>query len=83
MLTKERERRDATEDEIENLRHVVDSLPFIVWIALMASGAERFTFYAVTTPWRELSHCKEEEKKDKDVCIEFLTCRKLHAVPSG
>ncbi|KAF3407214.1 Peptide transporter PTR2 [Talaromyces pinophilus] len=52
MPTKERERRDATEDEIENLRHVVDSLPFIVWIALMASGAERFTFYAVTTPWQ-------------------------------
>lgn len=47
------ERRDATEEEIQNLRHVVDSLPFVVWIALIASGAERFTFYAVTTPWRK------------------------------
>jgi hypothetical protein len=49
----EYERRDATEDEVRNLRHVVDSLPFVVWIDLVASGAEWFTFYAVTTPWRK------------------------------
>ncbi|KAH8692743.1 oligopeptide transporter [Talaromyces proteolyticus] len=46
------EKRDATEDEVESLPHVVDSLPFVVWIALVAGGAERFTFYAVTTPWQ-------------------------------
>lgn len=55
MAKSEQERRDATEDEIRDLPHVVDTLPFIVWIALVASGAERFTFYAVTTPWREFS----------------------------
>lgn len=46
------EKREASEDEIKNLRHVVDSVPFVVWVALVASAAERFTFYAVTTPWR-------------------------------
>jgi POT family proton-dependent oligopeptide transporter len=51
--TNERERRDATDDEIRDLTHVVDSLPSIVWIALVASGAERFAFYALTAPWRE------------------------------
>jgi proton-dependent oligopeptide transporter, POT family len=49
----EYERRDATEDETNNLRHVADSLPGITWVALVVSGAERFTFYAVTTPWRK------------------------------
>lgn len=53
MSTNEQNRRDATEDEIRYLPQVVDSLPSIAWIALVASGAERFTFYAVTTPWRE------------------------------
>jgi POT family proton-dependent oligopeptide transporter len=47
------EDRAATEDEIKTLRHVVGSLPLVAWIALAVSGAERFTFYAVTTPWRE------------------------------
>lgn len=46
------ERRDATEDEINELPHVADSISFIVWIALVVSGAERFLFYAATTPWR-------------------------------
>lgn len=47
------EKREATENEVENLRHVVDSIPGVVWVALAAAGAERFTFYAVTTPWRK------------------------------
>ncbi|KAJ5292132.1 hypothetical protein N7478_001383 [Penicillium angulare] len=45
-------RRDATETEIKELPHVVDSIPFVVWIALVVSGAERFIFYAATTPWQ-------------------------------
>lgn len=48
-------RREATLVEIESLPHVVDSVPFIVWVALVAGAAERFTFYAVSTPWRKLS----------------------------
>ncbi|RKL43037.1 hypothetical protein BFJ72_g4450 [Fusarium proliferatum] len=48
----EHERRDATEEEIKELRHVVDSVPLAVWVALVANATERFTFYAVTTPWQ-------------------------------
>ncbi|KMP09483.1 peptide transporter PTR2-A [Coccidioides immitis RMSCC 2394] len=46
------EKREATEDEVENLRHVVDTVPGVVWVALVAAAAERFTFYAVTAPWQ-------------------------------
>ncbi|KAM5485498.1 peptide transporter ptr2 [Microsporum canis] len=45
-------KREATEDEIVNLQHVVDSVPAVVWVALVAAAAERFTFYAATTPWQ-------------------------------
>ncbi|KAM5434518.1 peptide transporter ptr2 [Microsporum canis] len=47
-------KREATEDEIVNLQHVVDSVPAVVWVALVAAAAERFTFYAATTPWRSI-----------------------------
>lgn len=51
------ERRDATEEEIKTLPHVVDSIPLIIWIALVAGELERFKFYAVTDPWRKcLNH---------------------------
>ncbi|CEJ92610.1 hypothetical protein VHEMI08249 [[Torrubiella] hemipterigena] len=46
------ERRDASDEEIKSLPHVADSIPFNVWVALLASGAERFSFYAVSTPWQ-------------------------------
>ncbi|KAJ5938296.1 POT family-domain-containing protein [Penicillium verhagenii] len=47
------ERHDATEDEIRTLQHVPDDkLPRTVWIALAISAAERFTFWAITTPWQ-------------------------------
>lgn len=45
--------RDATDEEIQSLRHVNDRLPRKVWIALLASGAERLTYYVISTPWRE------------------------------
>lgn len=48
------ERRDATEDEIRTFPHVADTISFNVWVALLASAAERFSFYAVTTPWRKM-----------------------------
>ncbi|OQD98299.1 hypothetical protein PENSOL_c009G01338 [Penicillium solitum] len=48
----ERDRRDATEDEVKTLPHVVDSIPIVVWIALVAGALERFTYYAVTAPWQ-------------------------------
>ena len=48
------ERRDATEEEIRSLPHVVDEIPLAVWIAELVGAAERFTYYGLTTPWREL-----------------------------
>ncbi|DAA72886.1 TPA_exp: hypothetical protein A8136_5330 [Trichophyton benhamiae CBS 112371] len=45
------EKREATQDEVANLQHVADSVPAVVWVALVAGAAERFTFYAATTPW--------------------------------
>jgi hypothetical protein len=59
----EQERRGATEDKIRDLPHV-DSLPFIVWIALVASGAERFTFYDVTKPRREFNNLLPQKHAD-------------------
>ena len=47
------ELRDATDEEIQILRHVIDRLPRKVWIALLASGAERLTYYVISTPWRK------------------------------
>ncbi|OGM48252.1 oligopeptide transporter [Aspergillus bombycis] len=44
--------RDATDEEIGSLRHVVDKLPRKVWVSLLVSGAERFTYYTITTPWQ-------------------------------
>lgn len=45
--------REPTNEEIEHLRHVIDEIPRKVWVALFVSGAERFTYYAISTPWRE------------------------------
>jgi hypothetical protein len=52
-LSASNEARDATDEEVQTLRHVIDQLPRKVWIALLASGAERFTYYVISTPWRE------------------------------
>ena len=48
------QRRDATEDEINSLPHIVDNIPVAVWIAEFVGAAERFTYYGITTPWRKL-----------------------------
>ncbi|KAF5981646.1 proton-dependent oligopeptide transporter POT family [Fusarium coicis] len=48
----EHERWDATEEEINELHHVVNSVSLAVRVALVANSTERFTFYAVTTPWQ-------------------------------
>lgn len=44
----EYERRDATEDDVKTLPHIVDPIPLAVWIALVAGALEGFTYYAVT-----------------------------------
>lgn len=57
------ERRDATDEEIQTLPHVADSISFNVGVALLASAAERFSFYAVTTPWRKRPHTERLRRK--------------------
>jgi len=52
VTTSDLENLSPTEDEVKNLRHVVDDIPGIVWIAAFVGAAERFTFYGITAPWR-------------------------------
>ena len=42
------QRRNATNDEIKSLRHVVDDIPSRVWLAVYVSAAERFSFFGFT-----------------------------------
>lgn len=48
--------RDATKDDLVNLRHVSDSIPLMVWLVAFTGAAERFAFYGITVPWRTLNH---------------------------
>ncbi|KAI9047426.1 hypothetical protein LZ554_008870 [Drepanopeziza brunnea f. sp. 'monogermtubi'] len=52
LHNEQQEPRDATDEEVETLRHVVDTIPRGVWIALAVGACERFTFYAVSAPWQ-------------------------------
>lgn len=45
--------RDATEEEIKILPHVVDRIPFAAWAVILAGAAERFTYFGVIAPWRK------------------------------
>ncbi|KAI1908922.1 peptide transporter ptr2 [Ophidiomyces ophidiicola] len=44
--------RDATEEEIKTLPHVIDRIPFAAWAVIFAGAAERFTYYGVIAPWQ-------------------------------
>ena len=50
--TKTADGEPATEEEIENLFHVVDDIPTGVWLASFVASAERFTWYGATGPLR-------------------------------
>ena len=54
------ERRDATEEEIRSLPHVVDKIPVTVWVAESIGAAERFTYYGITAPWRTFGYRRDE-----------------------
>lgn len=47
------ERRDATEAEIRDLPHIVDSVPFVAWAAALIGAAERFGYYSTVITWRK------------------------------
>ncbi|KAI9659785.1 MAG: peptide transporter ptr2 [Bathelium mastoideum] len=44
--------RDATEEEIHSLRHVIDKIPFTVWLVAFTGAASQFGYYGVTIPWQ-------------------------------
>lgn len=44
--------RDATDEEIDSLPHVMDSTPTAAWIVVLAGAAERFTYFGIIAPWR-------------------------------
>ncbi|KAI8157007.1 hypothetical protein K4K49_005986 [Colletotrichum sp. SAR 10_70] len=45
--------RDATNDEIEKLPHVVDRLPPEAWVAALIGASERFSYYCFVSIWRD------------------------------
>lgn len=45
--------RDATDEEIAALPHIAGHIPLAAWIAICAGASERFTYYAIITPWRK------------------------------
>ena len=45
--------RDASEEEIRGLRHVVGEIPTTTWIVALTGAASKFAFYGLTVPWRE------------------------------
>ncbi|KAK1845505.1 oligopeptide transporter [Colletotrichum chrysophilum] len=44
--------RDAANDEIENLPHVVDRLPPEAWVAALIGASERFSYYCFVSIWQ-------------------------------
>ncbi|KAJ5971603.1 Proton-dependent oligopeptide transporter family [Penicillium vulpinum] len=42
--------RVASEDEVQNLLHIVDKIPVRLWIACLAGILERFVWYGATAP---------------------------------
>lgn len=48
--------RMAAEHELKSLPQVSDKLPLSVYIALAGGATERFAYFALTTPWRQLPH---------------------------
>ncbi|GJD01078.1 oligopeptide transporter [Colletotrichum higginsianum] len=46
--------RDATDDEVENLPHLVDKLPPAAWAAALIGASERFSYYCFVSIWRAL-----------------------------
>ncbi|OBR10853.1 Oligopeptide transporter [Colletotrichum higginsianum IMI 349063] len=44
--------RDATDDEVENLPHLVDKLPPAAWAAALIGASERFSYYCFVSIWQ-------------------------------
>jgi POT family proton-dependent oligopeptide transporter len=55
------EPNNVSQEDLNNLPHVRDGLPLAVIIVALIGGAERFTYYAVTTPWRKSDYSSDLE----------------------
>lgn len=66
----------SSDGDLRSLPRVADRLTLPVYLAVLAGGAERFAYYAVTTPWRTSVRPRWPVS-----CPVPLTscCRKLHA----
>ena len=45
--------RDATNEEIQMLQHVVDKIPRTVWLVAFAGAARCLAYYGTIVPWRK------------------------------
>ncbi|KAG9669737.1 hypothetical protein KCU99_g6465, partial [Aureobasidium melanogenum] len=43
---------EATDEEIQSLRHVADRIPFASWLVAGLSLTERFTYYGINSPFQ-------------------------------
>lgn len=50
---------EATEEELQNLRHVPDRIPLTVWLVAIISLTERFTYYGINSPFRRFSRMSD------------------------
>lgn len=48
--------REATEDEIKNLVHEVDDIPFTAWLLTFTGAATHLARFSITVTWRKTSH---------------------------
>ena len=48
--------RPPTSEEIQNLPHVMTSIPITTWLLVFTGSAAAFTRYGVTTPFRTFCH---------------------------
>ncbi|KAF9692384.1 hypothetical protein EKO04_009697 [Ascochyta lentis] len=44
--------REATEDEIQDLPHIIGKIPFEAWVAALLGAAERFDYYSTVITWQ-------------------------------
>jgi hypothetical protein len=47
--------RNATAEDLANLRRVSGDVPKIVWLVAFTGAAQKFAFYGTTIPWRKVA----------------------------
>lgn len=47
------ERQEATAEQIRDLPHIVDCVPFVAWTVAVIGATERFGYYSTVVIWRK------------------------------